>query len=485
MPRTRCPRRRYDIYYYLPGDTIRTQRIVMRRDELLWLSYSDSTTSYLGGYVELLPISHAPPPPPERWFSISTEGRKVSGTIIDPIGGDPLIGASVLIKGTTLGTVTDMDGRFTLRVPAGSSEIEVTYTGYSSKTVYVGLDRSGAALGQIEMESNTELLEEVVVTGYSVAMKRDMTGSVIIRGANLALAGRSAGVVVTVEPTNPEVPLSPSSLPVVAARSDFADLAGYHPRLTTNGRGEVTFQLTYPDDITAWTTYAVGQDRRRRIGFAQLRSQSFLPFQAQLYLPRFLVQGDRGTATGLAINRTGVASRSRLSFSGDGAQVQSAEQLLAESQTNHYDLGAPYSLDSLTYRFTVQETKAGGEADGEERKVPVYPRGTEMVAGRFLVLKDSAVTITREDLDERGGNVTLQLFGNRLEQLTNELDYIIDYPYTCAEQTASRLIGLLAKQRIERARGLTVDHQHAIIKSIARLRDLQRGRRWLRVVEGR
>ena len=64
--------------------------------------------------------------------------RTITGTVTDSETGEPLIGANILIVGSSTGTVTDFDGTFSLDVPEGASELEVSYTGYGSRRVAIG-----------------------------------------------------------------------------------------------------------------------------------------------------------------------------------------------------------------------------------------------------------------------------------------------------------------------------------------------------------
>ncbi|MDR2497837.1 MAG: SusC/RagA family TonB-linked outer membrane protein, partial [Tannerellaceae bacterium] len=102
-----------------------------------------------------------------------TAGRSISGTVVDT-GGEPIIGANVLEKGTTNGTITDIDGKFTLRV-ADRAVLLVSYIGYVSKEVAVG-NRTDL---QISLAESSLDLEEVVVVGYGVVKKSDVTGSIV------------------------------------------------------------------------------------------------------------------------------------------------------------------------------------------------------------------------------------------------------------------------------------------------------------------
>ncbi len=131
--------------------------------------------------------------------------RTVSGTITDAETGEGLIGASVLAVGTTSGTVGDLDGNFSLAVPAGVTELEISYTGYTTQRVAIG----NQSVFNIALQSGTEL-EEVVVIGYGTVKREDATGSVetvsarefnqgAITSAQELVSGKVAGVQITTD----------------------------------------------------------------------------------------------------------------------------------------------------------------------------------------------------------------------------------------------------------------------------------------------
>ena len=86
----------------------------------------------------------------------------ISGTIVDAVTGEPIIGANVLVKGTTNGTSTDFDGKFSLEAPAGATLV-VSYIGYVNHEV-----KATSAPMTIRIKEDTQNLEEVVVVGYGV-----------------------------------------------------------------------------------------------------------------------------------------------------------------------------------------------------------------------------------------------------------------------------------------------------------------------------
>lgn len=126
----------------------------------------------------------------------------VHGYVDDNLG-EPLIGATVLEKGTTNGTATDIDGNFTINV-APDAVLEISYVGYTPQTVAV----NGQTNIKVTLQENSTMLAETVVIGYGSVKKSDATGSVAVVKpdeieAGLAtsvqdmLVGQTPGVVVT------------------------------------------------------------------------------------------------------------------------------------------------------------------------------------------------------------------------------------------------------------------------------------------------
>ncbi|MEM8526487.1 MAG: SusC/RagA family TonB-linked outer membrane protein [Bacteroidota bacterium] len=126
--------------------------------------------------------------------------RTISGVITDAESGEPLIGANILVVGTSIGTITDFDGNYQLELPAEATAIRISYTGYAEQDV----DVANGTTFNIEMSEGTAL-DEVVVVGYGTVKRRDVTGSVaslkeedfnqgVVISSDQLLQGRVAGV---------------------------------------------------------------------------------------------------------------------------------------------------------------------------------------------------------------------------------------------------------------------------------------------------
>lgn len=127
--------------------------------------------------------------------------KKITGTITDEKG-ETIIGANVVVKGTTNGTVTDFDGNFSLLANAGST-LQISYIGYYMKEITVG----SSSTYQIKLKENTQILDEVVVVGYGTVKRANLGGAVSttdaktfearpVSNAATALQGEMAGLTV-------------------------------------------------------------------------------------------------------------------------------------------------------------------------------------------------------------------------------------------------------------------------------------------------
>ena len=122
---------------------------------------------------------------PAKKEAVSTKEKKITGKVIDAKG-EPVIGATIMERGTTNGTITDFDGNFTLNV-SENSMIEVSYIGYQSQSIKANPDK----LMAITLKDDSELLDEVVVVGYGTQKKVNLTGSIATMKVDEALASRS------------------------------------------------------------------------------------------------------------------------------------------------------------------------------------------------------------------------------------------------------------------------------------------------------
>ncbi len=175
----------------------------------------------------------------------------LQGVVYDATSKEALIGVNVIISGTTQGTTTDLDGRFTLSVDA-SDQIEISYLGYTTQL----LDASAVSMQEIYLEQSSNTLNEVVVVGYGTRERRDITSSVASVGtediekkpfARLenALQGKAAGVQVNQFSGRPGNAIS------VRVRGATSLSAGNEPLYVIDGVPVLSTEGVNPADVAS------------------------------------------------------------------------------------------------------------------------------------------------------------------------------------------------------------------------------------------
>ncbi len=181
-------------------------------------------------------------------LGLTNAQRTVSGTLTDSESGEPLIGTNVVIKGTSVGTITDLDGRFNIQANEGDVLV-FSYTGYDSREITVGMSNDYS----IQLISG-ESLEEIVVIGYGSVRKSDLTGSVVAVGEKdfnkgvytspeQLIQGQAAGVQVINNSGQP------GGLTTVRIRGNASIRTGNEPLYVVDGV-QLTGNSTKPGGLT-------------------------------------------------------------------------------------------------------------------------------------------------------------------------------------------------------------------------------------------
>ena len=156
---------------------------------------------------------------------VSAQTSKVTGKVVGE-DGEPVIGASIIVKGTTVGTVTDFDGNFTLDVPSDGKQLVISYIGMKSKEVVVSPNVN------VTLMSDTQNLDEVVVTAMGISKEKkalgyavqDVKSDELTQGANTSLSGALQGKVSGIDiASSSGMPGASSKIMIRGARSFTGD----------------------------------------------------------------------------------------------------------------------------------------------------------------------------------------------------------------------------------------------------------------------
>ena len=466
----------------------------------------------------------------DKYLSQDEFKDEISGNIIAADDKLPVIGASVRVKGTGKGAVTDINGNFHLKGPENGKLI-VSYIGYVTKEVPI---EPGKRI-KIALSPSSATLNEVVVIGYNTQLRKDITGSVTIVNG---LAGSVAGVVVTSEngivhlrgmsslpnqqplyiidgvPVKSLAGISPAQMlsinvlknsaavalygseaangvviittnrentqisqaPVAprdtseTMRKNFSDYAYWQPKLRTDGNGKASFICTFPDDITNWRTFVAAINGNRQSGYTQGEIKSFKLLSASFISPLFAIEGDELSAIGKVANYNADKAKVTRTFSYNGQLLKVDSFKVDNAKIDTLNVTATTGTDSLMFEYSIK--RDNGYFDGEKRKIPVIKKGIQETKGMFAAL-DRDTTITLQ-FDPKFGPVTFRAEASVLPALADEAQHLRDYKYLCNEQLASKLKGFLAEKRIRAYQGEPFRYEKNITGLIKKLQENRR-----------
>ncbi|QSE96507.1 carboxypeptidase-like regulatory domain-containing protein [Fulvivirga lutea] len=467
---------------------------------------------------------------PNRYSSFD---NKLSGRITSMEDGSGLPGVNVVVKGTRIGTVTDIDGYYTLYAPKGS-ELVFSFIGLATEEIEVGNRR----FIDVQMSPDVQQLSEVVVTavgvrreskalGYSVtALQGKAPGvaagasdNIIIRG-NTSIVGNSKALIIIdgVPYSGKQSDLDPNSIQSIetlssedgvalygsrasngviliktkapgskginapeqdinatsvsqanSIRSNFSDYAYWKPDLLTDQDGKATFEVTYPDDITNWKTIILGMGNKRFSGKYEGSVKSVKSVSTLLSLPDFIVEGDTTMAIGKITNYTMDTLGVNYDFLVNGSNVKTHTSKLQRSLIDSIRLTSDTN-DSLMVTFKMKSLN-GNYFDGEARAIEIKKKGSELAKGYFFqIKKDSTYHLT---FDNNLGDVKLKFLKSTSDIIQEEAVSLSSYIYDCNEQMASKLKGLLYLKKITEANVQSFKKEREVKKLIKKLESNQ------------
>ncbi len=251
--------------------------------------------------------------------------------------------------------------------------------------------------------------------------------------------------------------LPAGEIPLARLREHFQETAAWLPQLRTDANGGAQAVFTLPDSLTRYRLSAVALTRDTHIGVGRSRITAGLPLAVQVFVPRFAIEKDRIEAVALIHNHTGEASECKFTWqvanarADDRAKLAGKVMVPANSSTK---VALPLVFDSVgSAKITFRATSAK-DADAEARTLPIHSAGKPMevdineAAAQVQPkpgMKQVAGSFTREGritlpAGFTADEIQISLASSRIAQALHGLDYLVDYPYGCIEQTMSRFL---------------------------------------------
>ncbi|MBD3293439.1 MAG: hypothetical protein GF393_10980 [Armatimonadia bacterium] len=241
----------------------------------------------------------------------------------------------------------------------------------------------------------------------------------------------------------------------IRIRRRFEDTALWRPSVVTSPDGRASVEFEMPDNLTTWRAIARAVDRETRAGEGRETATVTMPLLVRLVLPRFYVEGDEGTAAAIVHNYTGEGKTVNAALSADGAQVhgEPRQQVSIPAEGIVRLTWRITATDPGEARFVVSADGGEGAQDAMQTLLPIVPSGVENVdawAGSSDGNVSQTVTLP-EDALEGSAELVVTLSPSLAGPIFEALDYLVRYPYGCAEQTMdSFLPSVIVARTLER-----------------------------------
>lgn len=272
-------------------------------------------------------------------------------------------------------------------------------------------------------------------------------------------------------------------------RGEFKDTAYYNPSVITDENGKASVKFTLPDNLTTWKAYAIAHTADSRFGAGEVEFLETKNVILRPVRPRFAVGGDEIKLGAIVHNYTNKRREFKVSLEGTGFEYMSdAEKKVTIDPDSSEKVIFPIKVDlinprnqkeDLTLHFTAESSI--NYRDSIKETIPVYAFGTPQTvttAGSTDTETIEHILIPSEE-DAPVGDIKLNISPTVATYLTDGLDYLAQFPYGCAEQTASSLLPNIVASRMNGFEAFRIwgeeELKTNITEGFAKLYDFQKG----------
>jgi len=377
------------------------------------------------------------------------EPHTLVGRVVDARNGGYLAAASLVVEGMRDTVVTDDAGRFRITgVPAGTHRLRVWMQGYATARVavtVVGEQPPAPLRVSLVPQGLKEMAQDFSANGRAGGVARGVVAEMA------APQMVSAAMAPPPPPPPPSVPVAGGAEPAaapIAIRTNFDPLAVFAPVVRTDPSGRAVVPFKLPSNLTRYRVTAVAVRGGTDYGLGESGITARQPLMVRPSAPRFLNWGDRFELPVVVQNQTGAPLEVDVAARATGVNV---------TETG-WRVTVP-AHDRVEVRLAAEAGRAGPAqvqvgvasaalADAAEISLPVYtPATAEAFATYGTFTGDSAVTLPLRvpgDAIPSFGGLEVSASSTALSELTDALLYLVRYPYECAEQIASRMLGVTA-----------------------------------------
>lgn len=227
--------------------------------------------------------------------------------------------------------------------------------------------------------------------------------------------------------------------PGLAVRRDFSDSAFWSALVRTDVQGKARVSFKVPDSLTNWQVVVTALSKDLHVGRAVTKFQTYKPVMIWPMLPQVFTCGDRIDVFASVHNRTDAEQELRVRLKAENGEVltQAERHITLKPHTN-----APvywtFRPGSAGFTQLLMSAECAAGSDASLKRLPVLRAAAEQVVTASGFCKGTAVVKLPADIDPATASLEVRLAPSLAADLADTLDYLVDYPYGCAEQTMSR-----------------------------------------------
>ncbi len=378
----------------------------------------------------------------EKAKLISKTG-KLSGVIVSATNNEKLIGVNVAILNTSTGTVSDVDGNFTLEKLPKGIWIKASFIGFKTQYVQVLSDSI-----TIMLEEEIAELEEVIVMDFANQKKEHVTAAVSEVKSDKLLSNIVEGA--------PKEKVKEEPIEEIATRKNFNETAFFYPNLVTNDNGEVTIDFTIPEALTRWKMMGFAHTKDFKTGTIRNTLITQKDVAIMVNAPRFLRENDtiEFAAKISNLSESDISGHALIQlFDAITNKPIDSELLKSDAKVPfsiekglskgiRWNLVIPSGIQAVNYKVMA---KAGQHTDGEEAILPVLVNSKLVTESMPFMLRPQETSEYRFDrmVDQKSTTLrneayTIEFTSNPAWYAIQAMPYLMEFPYECSEQVFSR-----------------------------------------------
>src|SRR5262245_8942658 len=227
----------------------------------------------------------------------------------------------------------------------------------------------------------------------------------------------------------------------ISVRRDFSDSAFWNAAVRTDSEGKARVEFKVPDSLTNWQVVVTAVSRKMHVGQARTQFRTFKPIMVWPMLPRTFVEGDRVEVFAAVHNRTESGQNIRVRL-----KVENGEILTPSEKTVWVDAKASVNvywnfvarLPGFTQLLMSVDCPEG--SDASLKRLPVLRAAAEQVITKSGQVRDGTTFTIPDDVDLRSARLEISFAPSLAADMADTLNFLVDYPYGCVEQTMSRFL---------------------------------------------